>query len=83
MSDGIVKVKNSINSTEYLYGCDVNELPVSKEDRILMHEAQANRAKELGEKIYDRMGELGKRLKKVNESQNWNRMIVDELKKGK
>lgn len=83
MSDGIVREKSAISSTAYLYGCEVDELPVSREDRIAMHEEQENRAKVLADKIYDRISTLRSRLIKVHEAQNWNRLMADDLKRGK
>ncbi len=83
MSDGIVREKSAISSTAYLYGCEADELPVSREDRIAMHEEQEGRAKALAEKIYDRIAVLRKRLTKVHEAQNWNALMADNLRKGK
>jgi len=83
MNDGIVKEKTSISSTMELYGCNVEDLPISREDRIAMHEVQADRAKQIAEKLYDRISTLRSRLIKVHEAHNWNRLMADDLKKGR
>lgn len=83
MNDGIVREKTAVSDTAYLYGCEVDDLPVSREDRIAMHEAQADRAAMLAERLHDRISVLRKRVTKVNDAMNWNRMMADNLKKGK
>lgn len=40
MGDGIVREKKRVSSFRELHGCDVEDTPVSRADRIAMHEDQ-------------------------------------------
>lgn len=82
MSDGIVREKKKISSFKELYGCDVEDTPVSREDRIAMHEDQLSKALRVHEKLDDRSRDIRRRIVKVNDAINWNRLMLEDLKRG-
>lgn len=82
MGDGIVREKKHISSYKELYGCEVEETPVSREDRIAMHEDQLKKALRVHEKLDDRSRDIRRRIVKVNAAINWNRLMLEDLKKG-
>lgn len=81
--DCIVVEKKSISSFRELYGCEVEETPVSREDRIAMHEDQLKKALRVHEKLNDRSSDIRRRIVKVNDAINWNRLMLEDLNKGK
>lgn len=83
MSDGIVNEKKEISSTQYLYGCEIKELPIDVPYEIEKHKAQIVKGKALAERLGDRASEIRRRIMKVNESVNWNQLMLDNLLKGK
>ena len=83
MGDGIVVEKKEISDTQYLYGCEIDELPIDVPYEIAKHKAQIIKGKELAEKLYDRATVIRRRIVKVNDSVNWNQLMLDKLEKGK
>lgn len=81
--DGIVREKTQISGTAYLYGCEIGDLPVSRDDRIKMHEAQLACALQLHDELDDLSREIRRRIIKVNDAINWNRLMLEDLQKGK
>lgn len=83
MSDGIVKEKKEISSTQELYGCEISELPIDIPYEIEKHKAQIKKGKELSERLGDRSSVIRRRIVKVNDSVNWNQLMLDNLLKEK
>jgi len=83
MSEPIVKEKNQISDTQYLYGCNIDELDIDIDYEIRKHEKQIAKAKALSDKLYDRAATIRRRMIKVNDAVNWNQLMLDNLKKEK
>jgi len=83
MSDGIVVEKKEISATQYLYGCEIDELHIDLDYEIHKHQDQIIRGKRLSEKLYDRATAIRRRIVKVNEAVNWNQLMLDNLVKSK
>lgn len=82
VGDGIVREKKYISSYKELYGCDVEDTPVSREVRIQMHEDQLAKALRVHEKLDDRSRDIRRKIVKVNDAINWNRLMLEDLKRG-
>lgn len=77
--------KNSVSDFVYLYGCEVDDLPVSYEDRLKMHKEQRNKAimllsRLMEPKYADRDNE---RINDVIKCIGWNESMLQKLKKDK
>jgi hypothetical protein len=83
MSDGIVVEKKEISDTQYLYGCEIGDLPIDVPYEITKHKAQIIKGKALSDKLYDRATTIRNRIVKVNDAVNWNQLMLDKLEKGK
>jgi hypothetical protein len=83
VSDGIVVEKKEISDTQYLYGCEIDGLPIDVAYEIAKHRAQILKGKALSDKLYDRATTIRNRIIKVNDAVNWNQLMLDNLKRGK
>lgn len=77
--------KNSVSDFTWLYGCEVEDLPVAYEDRLEMHTVQAIRAKELLSRLMEPSFENrdNDRIRDVLKCVGWNEKMIEKLKKGK
>lgn len=74
--------KNSVSDFVYLYGKEAHELPVSIDERILMHTEQAKSANELLQRLLDvpYADRDRDRINDVIACEKWNRLMLDKLK---
>lgn len=83
MGDGIVNEKNRISDTKYLYGVDIDELPINPAYEIAKHKEQIAKGKELVDKLYDRASRMRRRIVEVNEAIRWNELMIERLNREK
>ena len=79
----MIVAKNSVSDFTYLYGCEVEDLPVSYENRIEMHTVQRDKANALlarlmepsfADRDHDRVNDVIKCI-------GWNDSMIEKLKR--
>lgn len=79
----MVIAKHSVSDFTYLYGCEVEDLPVAYEHRLQMHTVQRDKASALLSRLMEPNYENRDhdRVNDVIKCIGWNESMIDKLKK--
>ena len=74
--------KHSVSDFVYLYGCEVDDLILSREERLLMHTQQRIKANELLERLMDHpyTERDHRRINDVIKAVRWNEEMIKKLR---